>query len=525
MTTDDQDRPRYLERLRSYAGAGDPRMTRAVFDRMRESGVQPDAEAYRLLLGVYTKVRDLEGAQQVVAQMAADGIQADADTTAEVVLGYARAGQTARALDALDDMRARNLRPSSRYAQPLLSLTITAGRYPAARAMLRAMAEDGTAAAPQEYRRLLDECLERRAIKDSRHILDIMIEVGRPPTSQQVTSVATMMARAGHPDRAQELLERVQDHVDVEPAVQTEILLAHARAGRTDDAAAVLDRLAQAGVEASSLHRNAILTSQLAAKDLEGAWQTALSLGNAGGIPTSDNLEGLFELSREQGSVDLAAGVIDWMSMLGVQAQPQHVAQIIDGYARQGRVDDARRMLDDAVRSGAPVDRRQARNVADAYVKAGRLDEARVLLDQLSVSRTLTQGKHYGPLLSALLRAKRHDHACEVIEALLARKAQPPASQSSAVVLHLVKQDQLAEALDLLERLAAADVSIAEEDYRELMWSFAKKHRVEQTQRVYELLVGAGITPDDRHEKALAWARGQIAQRLPDEDDEDDGAT
>jgi hypothetical protein len=59
-------------------------------------------------------------------------------------------------------------------------------------------------------------------------------------------------------------------------------------------------------------------------------------------------------------------------------------------------------------------------------------------------------------------------------------------------------------------------VSIDEPTYRELMWTFAQKGKADETQELYDRMVAAGITPDDRHQKAVAWARGETARRLPE---------
>lgn len=514
---DDRDPERYTEALRRYVGSGDPRMAQAVFDRMREAGVAPRREHYQLLLGVYTKARDLAGAGQVFEQMQADGFQPDVDVYAELVLGYARSGRAAAALEALDGLVHQGLEVSPRFLPAFFSLTLAAGRPSDARGWLRRMTEHGQAAQPAEYQRLIDDCLQRRAIKDARALVELMVQVDRPPTPDQVTALVRMMARAGHPDRARDVLERaVGIGVQVDSQVYDELLLAYATTGRMEDTEALVRRLPDLGLEIGSLERNAVLASRLAAEDVSGAWESALGLAEAGNIPTSDNLDGLYDVTRQAGLVDRAYGVLDWMLLLGVQPAPQKLTDIVGAFLEDDRVDEAHQVLVQMLTAGLPVERRQARALADGYVKSGRLDEARRWLDLLATQGTLTHGKHYGPLLSALVRGKRGGEAREVILGLLDRGAAPPAAQSSAVVLSLVKAGQLDEARELLGRLKEAGVSIDEPDYRELMWAFARKGDVGNAQVVYELMVGAGITPDRRHEAALRWASGETRQRLGD---------
>ena len=61
-----------------------------------------------------------------------------------------------------------------------------------------------------------------------------------------------------------------------------------------------------------------------------------------------------------------------------------------------------------------------------------------------------------------------------------------------------------------------------EPTYRELMWVYARKGQYDPARAVHDRMVAAGITPDDRHEKALAWASGETQRRLdPNEDASD----
>jgi hypothetical protein len=54
----------------------------------------------------------------------------------------------------------------------------------------------------QDYARLWHDCLERRAIKDTRTVVDLMLQVGRAPAPKLATELVAMIARAGHTDRA-----------------------------------------------------------------------------------------------------------------------------------------------------------------------------------------------------------------------------------------------------------------------------------------------------------------------------------
>jgi hypothetical protein len=51
---------------------------------------------------------------------------------------------------------------------------------------------------------------------------------------------------------------------------------------------------------------------------------------------------------------------------------------------------------------------------------------------------------------------------------------------------------------------------------RELMWTHARRSDVAAVDRTIALLVASGVAPDERHEKARAWASGETPRRLED---------
>jgi pentatricopeptide repeat protein len=67
---------------------------------------------------------------------------------------------------------------------------------------------------------------------------------------------------------------------------------------------------------------------------------------------------------------------------------------------------------------------------------------------------------------------------------------------------------------DFVADFGDADVSVDEPTYRELMWAYAKKGHHEPARAVFARMVAAGITPDERHHKALEWASGETKRRL-----------
>ncbi|MEX0834532.1 MAG: hypothetical protein WD010_00455, partial [Nitriliruptor sp.] len=198
---------RYTEALQRFSG--DLRMSQQVFNSMVDRGIEVQPIHRQLLLQAYLAARDLEGARRLIAEMTAAGHPPDPSIRWDMAITAARGGRTDAALAALDELHDEGSAPDAGRAPAVLSIYIAAGRFPAARAVLRGMASRDQRATDAEYVQLLRDCLDRRAIKDTRSIIDLMIMAGASPNPRLASDLVTMVARAGHTDRAIELLDRL----------------------------------------------------------------------------------------------------------------------------------------------------------------------------------------------------------------------------------------------------------------------------------------------------------------------------
>jgi hypothetical protein len=280
VTTED----RYTEALRRFSG--DLRMVKQVLASMEQRGVAVEEQHWRLVLDAHLDNRDVAGAQRVLERMQAAGVEADPGIRWDLALAAGRAGRTADALTQLDALHQEGVEPDPSHAPGVLSLYVAAGRFPAARAVARQMAQRGQAASDADYQRLLQDCLDRRAIKDTRTIVELMLQVGRAPQPRLATELVAMIARAGHTERAYELLDRLRSAgVELPGDVHTELLLAHAKAGDAAAAEASLEAMRTAGAEPTSFHRNAVLQARIANGDADGAWGWRSGSRPTGGSP------------------------------------------------------------------------------------------------------------------------------------------------------------------------------------------------------------------------------------------------
>lgn len=503
---------RYSQALRRFSG--DLRMARQVWESMAQRDVQRTSLHHRLWLDVLLAANEVDEAAAQLDTMQAAGIPTDATVTWRLALTRARSGQ-AGAIAHLEEL-ARTTPPPPDVLPRVFRIQVRAGHLGTAKATMQRMGEAGVRAGDEDYRPLLIDIMERKAIKDAEALVQHLLDVGAPPSSATAVGLVTMMAEAGHVDRGEQLLATlVAGGVEVPNEAREALVVGWADAEDLKATRRAITALQQAGGTATSHHRNRVLSIMAGNGDLEGAWREAMEMvGEA--IPSGDNLDRMLELALKRKDIVLSLSAWDWMVMLGVPPSPNRAADLVGAVLRDGQLDLAMELYREVIRLEVTPDRRRGEELAAALVKADRLDRARTFLNELRVRKVVTRGRAWGPLLAALARRKRTDELVALVTDLVANDITPTVSDASRTVGAVTRDGALDQARALLGTLAGANVTVDEPTHRELLWAYARKGRAEQAKEVLAAMVAAGITTDERHDKAIAWATGETQRRLPD---------
>jgi len=509
----------YAQALRRFRG--DVRMMEQVLATMIERG-EPRGEVHlALMLDEYLSTRELRKARAIIGQLEEAGFSIDARRHYDVAVATATSGNIEEALTILEGLAAEQRDPSAAQAPVVLTLLVDAGRLQVAWSLYRRMVSRGQAATRDTHLALLADCLSRRAAKDSLSVFRAMVAAGQAIPSRRASDVVRMLARIGQVDRALELLtvlESPEATVQGGPDVDgyAAVLDALASQGRVDDAVTVTTRMVGRGLTPTSHHRNALLAARIAAADLEAAWSEAERMWDAGVIPSGANLEGLVDLALEAGNVTRAAGVLDWLMMLGAPVAPLRSGAVVRAELAAGGIDRVLPVVAALLDQGLAFDRAAARDLVERLVRARRLDDARSWLERFRSSGTLTQGRSYSSLLHALVAAKRFDDLVALVTTIVGQGVKPVDTDMVRLVTGRIKAGDLARADLLASAGAGAGVHLDDDTLRELMWAHARKGDIGAVDGVLGLVAAAGITPDERHAKARAWASGETPRRLED---------
>jgi pentatricopeptide repeat protein len=509
----------YAQALRRFRG--DVPMMEQVLATMIERGESRSEVHLGLMLDEYLATRELRKARAIISQLEEAGLTLDARRHYDVAVATAHAGNAPEALTILERLAAEQRDPSAAQAPVVLTLLVSAGRLQVAWSLYRRMVSRGQAAARDTHLALLADCLSRRAAKDSLSVIRAMVAAGQAVPARRASEVVRMLARIGQVDRALELLgilessdASVQGSVDVDG--YGAVLDALAAQGRVDDAFSVTARMVERGLKPSSHHRNALLAARIAAADLEAAWAEAEGMWNAGVLPSGANLEALLDLALEAGNATRAAGLLDWLLMLGAPVAPLRSGAVVRAELAAGGMDRVLPVVGELLDRGLAFDRAAARDLVERLVRARRLDDAIAWLERFRSSGTLTQGRSYSSALHALVAAKRLDDLVRLVETVTAHGVKLSDTDVVRLVAARIKAGDLARADLIAKACSRTGVHLDDDTLRELMWAHARKGDSVAVDGVLELVAAAGITPDERHAKARAWASGETPRRLED---------
>jgi len=504
----------YAEALQRFRG--DVRMMEQVLATMIERRVPRGEVHLGLMLDQYLEGRELRKARAIIGQLDEAGVPLDAGRRHAVALAAAAAGQGAEALAMVERLAADGHQPTRDQTSAVVALLVGARRTAAAWPLYRRSAAAGRTADRDVHLALLADALGRRAAKDTLLVLRSMVAAGQRVPSLRTAEALRMLARAGQADRGLELFELLAaapDAVAATPDGETvaALLEALARRGRVEEVTALVVRIS-GGAPGGHL-RNAVVAARLGADDADGAWAELEAMWAEGHLPTAANLERLLDAEVAAGANVRAAGILDWLVVIGAPVPPARSGPVLRAELAGG-LDAGLRMASALLDAGQPLDRAAARDLVERLVRARRLDEARAWLDRLRVAGTLTLGRSWGSLLAALVAAKRSDDAVGLLEELVAAGVAPEGADLVRLVSGRLRTGDRARAERFAAAASAAGVHLPEEALRELLWAHARAGDAPAVERVLALLVAAGITPDERHEKARAWATGETRRRL-----------
>ncbi|KAJ7297946.1 hypothetical protein O6H91_10G005100 [Diphasiastrum complanatum] len=249
----------------------------ALFEQMKQEGVQPDNVTFVLLLKACASLAALKQGKQLHSEIIKRGFQSDVTVGNTLVDMYAKCGCTEDARALLDNMSERDVvswtAMIAGYAQN--------GLAQEALALFEQMQREGTKPDEVTYISVLSACVHSGLVDQGRYVFDSMCKNGVTPTGEHYACMVDLLGRAGcladaelfinkmpiqpdsvvwmtllgaarthaHVEIGRRAFERV---VKLEPKNAAPYLLLsniYAAAGRKDELAKIRDQMKEAGVK------------------------------------------------------------------------------------------------------------------------------------------------------------------------------------------------------------------------------------------------------------------------------------
>lgn len=506
------DQARYLDAMRRFSG--DAHMVAQVFDSMSQRGFTPAAEHWQLLLDAHLSAGDIDTAEATVAKMVATGVTISDTQLFDLGVTFFRRGEVSRAITQFDRLHQRGARPGPRHAPAVFNAFLQAQRFPAARAVLRDMAQRGETVPQASYTQLLRDALKRRAVKDTEALIATMLASSVTPDQRIASELAIMVCQAADPGRALALVTQLLDaNVSFTPAVYAAVLRGHVLQQDHEGVIACVAAFGRYGVPLSSYALNALVGARLATGDSQGAFEALSQLWDSAMTATGENLTATITQSLAAGSPARAQACLTAMLFTATPVTADEMHSVISAQLAAGKVDDAIAIVRDALAGNVTFDRRVLRDITKALLAKGALRETLLLLADARHAGVVS-ARSYGEVLTFVLRQKRHDRAVRLIDHFGKERIRLNATDASYIIRALGKDASREQALYAARAFAAQKVYGDEPTYRELLWECARAGDTKATRTVYDMLTAAGHPHEESHDKALAWATGQTARRL-----------
>ncbi|KAJ7540617.1 hypothetical protein O6H91_10G023300 [Diphasiastrum complanatum] len=180
--------------IAGYAQNGLGKDSLALYEQMKQEGVQPDNVTFVLLLQACASLAALEQGKQLHSDIIKRGFQSDVIVGSTLVDMYSKCGCTEDARELFNNMSERNVvswtAMIAGYAQN--------GLGKEALALFDQMQREGTKPNEVTYICVLSACAQSRLVDEGRHVFDSMYKNhGVTPTMEHYACMVDLLGRAG----------------------------------------------------------------------------------------------------------------------------------------------------------------------------------------------------------------------------------------------------------------------------------------------------------------------------------------
>ncbi|KAJ0817707.1 putative tetratricopeptide-like helical domain superfamily, pentacotripeptide-repeat region of PRORP [Helianthus annuus] len=201
----------------------------------------------------------------------------------------------------------------------------------------------------------------------------------------------------------------------------------------------------------------------------------------------------------DAGRLRFAANVYEKMLTKGVAPSIQTFNTMITVYGRSRDLDKAIEMFNTARIKGVTLDEKAYTNLIVYYGKAGKIDEASVLFNQMQEEGIKPGQVSYNIMMNVYACGGSYKEAAQLFNEMQRDGLSPDSFTYLTLVRGYAagkKYMEAEEAISLMKKQGGIGISPTCAHYNVLLSAYAKTGVLEDVERVYELLIAAGLIPD-----------------------------
>ncbi|KAJ7569148.1 hypothetical protein O6H91_01G063500 [Diphasiastrum complanatum] len=381
--------------IAGYAQNGLGKEALALYEQMKQEGVQPDKITFVVLLKACASLAALEQGKQLHSDIIERGFQSDVIVGNTLVDMYAKCGCTEDARELFNNMSERDVVSWNAmivgYAQN--------GLGKEALALYEQMKQEGVQPNKVTFTCVLSACASLAALAQGKQLHYDIIKRGFQSDVIVSSTLVDMYAKCGCTDDARELFNNMSERNVVSWSA---MIAGYAQNGLGKEALALYEQMKQEGVQPDIVTFTCVLSACASLAALEQGKQLHSDIIKRGF--QSDVIVGstLIDMYAKCGCIEDARELFNYMSERNVVSWSAMIA----GYAQNGLGKEALALYEQMKQEGVQPDNVTFTCVLSACAHSRLVDEGRYVFDSMCKDHDVTPTKeHYACMVDLLVRA------------------------------------------------------------------------------------------------------------------------
>ncbi|KAJ7515252.1 hypothetical protein O6H91_22G007900 [Diphasiastrum complanatum] len=381
--------------IAGYAQNGLGKEALALYEQMKQEGMQPNNVTFVLLLKACASLAALEQGKQLHSEIIKSGFQSDVVVGNTLVDMYAKCGCTEDARELFDNMSERNVvswnAMIAGYAQN--------GLGKEALALFEQMKQEGVQPNNVTSVLLLKACASLAALEQGKQLHSEIIKRGFQSDVVVGSALVDMYAKCGCTEDAREVFDNMSEQDVVS---WTAMIAGYAQNGLGKEALALYEQMKQEGMQPDNVTFVLLLKACASLAALEQGKQLHSEIIRSGF--QSDVVVGstLVDMYAKCGCTEDARELFDNMSEQNVVSWNAMIA----GYAQNGLGKEALALFEQMQREGTKPNEVTYISVLSACAHSGLVDQGHYVFDSMCKNHGVTPTReHYACMVDLLVRA------------------------------------------------------------------------------------------------------------------------